>query len=251
MRSSRVSSVYLTILIPHDRHQVVQPLAHGLFQVVTRWPNAALRRAMKSLCLPHARPHVAVARGLITLAFTALISRSSWRVRVGAYRLFDRASGSGAIEARQIFLVCQRTQPLDFLRNLPVIVRSGIVGRVETDRLGIILQRTAAIALLSPRRTAVVPGALIFRIQFQRRIVVRDGTIVVALRLVGVAAVGQKFRLGTKLDRFIIIGDRTRVVAIAGELQPSIIEKFRPGRVDSWIAAVSSWSARSLRPSLR
>jgi hypothetical protein len=52
------------------------------------------------------------------------------------------------------------------------------------------------------------------------------------LRLIGVAAVGQEFRLRADLDRFVIIGDGARVVAIAGEVEAAIVEEFRLRRID-------------------
>jgi hypothetical protein len=85
---------------------------------------------------------------------------------VGADRLFDLTFCGGAIEARQILLVRKRAQPFDFLRNVLVIGGGGAVGRIETDRFRVILQRTAAVALLDPGRAAIVVGTLEFRIEF-------------------------------------------------------------------------------------
>ena len=108
----------------------------------------------------------------------------------------------------------------------------GAVGGIEANRFGIVLQRTAAVALLDPGRAAVVVGALEFWIEFQRSVVVRDGAVVIPLRLIRVAAVGQEFRLGTDLDCFVVIGDRARIVTVAGEVEAAIVEEFRLRRID-------------------
>jgi hypothetical protein len=109
-----------------------------------------------------------------------------------------------------------------------VVGGRGLVAGIEPDRLGIILQRAGAVTLLEPCRTAVVVGALKRRIQFQCRIVIGNRPIEILHGLIGVAAVGEEFRLGSDLDRFVVVGDRQRVVAVAGEVKPAIVEVFRP-----------------------
>ena len=79
-----------------------------------------------------------------------------------------------------------------------------------------------------PRHAAVVIGALKLRIQFQSRIVIRDRAVIVLDRLIGVPTVGEEARLRADLDRFVVVGDRACIVAIAGEVQPAIVEIFRP-----------------------
>jgi hypothetical protein len=86
---------------------------------------------------------------------------------------------------------------------------------------------------VAPGRTAVVPGTLEFRIELDRRIVVDDGAVIVFPGLIGVAAVGQEFRLGMDLDRLVVIGDRADIVAIGSEVEPAIVEEFRLRRIDS------------------
>ena len=113
-----------------------------------------------------------------------------------------------------------------------VVVGRGLVGGIEANRLGVILQRPARSPLPAPGRAAVVVGALEFRIELQRRVIVRDGAVVILAGLIGVAAVGQELRLGAQLDRLVVIGDRAGVVAIAGEVQAAIVEEFRLGRID-------------------
>ena len=167
---------------------------------------------------------------------------------IGADRLLHLALRGGAIEARQVLLIGQRAQPLDLDRDLLVVLGRGLVGGIEADRLGVILQRAAAVALVAPGRAAVVVGALEFRIEFQRGIVIHDGAVIILAGLLGVAAVGQEFRLGTDLDRFVVIGDRAGVVAIGGEVAARDCRRI-PARSDrSGSPRCQSCSARSVRP---
>jgi hypothetical protein len=204
---------------------------------------------MKSRCC---RVSASAARRLsdsalaITRKSTSLMLRSSWASPgVGADRLFDLTFRGGAIEARQILLVRKRTQPFDFVRNVLVIGGGGAVGGIEANRFGIIPQRTAAVTLLDPGRAAIVVGALEFWIEFQRRVVIGNPAVVILPRLIRVAAVGQKFRLGTNLDRFVVVGDCTRIVAIAGEVEAAIVRRI-PAASDR---SGSRWSRRDRFPS--
>src|SRR5258708_33639375 len=151
---------------------------------------------------------------------------------MGANRLFHLTLRGGAIEARQVLLVGRRAQRFDCEGSLVVVGGRGRVGGIEPPRLGVILQRAVPVALAAPCRAAVVVGALKLRIQFQCRIVVRNGAAVVLQRLIGVAAVGQEFCLGTNVDRLVVIGDCAGVIAIAGQMQPAIVEEFRLRRID-------------------
>src|SRR4029078_7265793 len=118
---------------------------------------------------------------------------------IGADRLLHLALRRGAIEARQVLLVGQRTQPLHLERDVVVVLGRGLVGRIEANLLGVILQRASAVALVAPGSTAVVVRALEFRIELYRGIVIDDGAVIILAGLVRVAAVGQEFRLGAGL----------------------------------------------------
>jgi len=153
--------------------------------------------------------------------------------RIGADRLLHRPLRCCAIEAREILLVVQRSQPLDLQSDFIMLGGRGLVGGIETHRLCVVLQCAIAIALAAPGRAAVVPGALELRIESQRRIIIGDRTAVVLLSLIRIAAIGQEIRItGTQLDRFVVVGDRPGIVAIGCEMQTAIVKEFWPGRVD-------------------
>ena len=216
--------------------ELVQPLLHRLAQVVAAAAERGVALVDEVALLPGQRQRRAMAVGFRARdrpqEDVVDVAVELGEAGIGADRLFHRTLRGGAIEARQVLLRSQRAQPFDFERDLLVVVGRGFVGGIEADRLGIILQRAGAVALAAPGRAAVVVGALEFRIQFQRRVVIRDRAVIFLHGLIGVAAIGQEFRLGTHFDRLVEVGDRARVVAIVGEMQAAIVEELRLGRID-------------------
>ena len=155
-----------------DRIEPVQPLLHRLAQIVAAAAERGIAPVDEIALLPGQRqrgPMAVASASAITRRNTSLMLRSSWARPDRAQIAFS----TGRLAVAQLKLGRFFWNPARRAARSPA--RSargfgrGLVGGIEADGFGIVLQRPGAIALLAPGRAAVVPGALEFRIEFEGR----------------------------------------------------------------------------------
>src|SRR6478736_10443439 len=139
-------------LLPGIGLEFFQPVFHGLAQIIAAAAEGGVALADEVALLPGQRQRRPVAVGFRARDHpqedVVDVAVELGEARIGADRLFHLALGGGAIEARQVLLVGQRTQPFDLLRDFAMVGSRGLVGGIEADGLCVILQRPRAIALL-------------------------------------------------------------------------------------------------------
>src|SRR5665647_1748130 len=133
---------------------MVQPLPHGLLQVVARTAERGVAAGDELVLLALQRPAGARTAGRRLADHLGVhgidLAVEIGELRIGADRLLHGAPGGGAIEARLVVDRHQRAQPLQFLRQRFVIAARGRMIGVQLDRGTEIGERAGPVALPAP-----------------------------------------------------------------------------------------------------